>query len=237
MGYDWFLWNGARCTDYGIHVLNQPDITRPAERVSTEKVFGRSGTLTKLEGEAVYDEFIAPVECIVKDTSRLREINAWLHGGGKVAFANRAGGFFHARVANQIEYSKILRGNPHRSFTINFRCQPHFYHDESLTKTLRESGAFIVNPGTAASEPVITITGSGDITLMNGQYIIELEGVDGAIILDTPRMEAYKMEGPLPVNQNAIMTGEFPLLVPGANAISWTGNVASLTIEPNWRDL
>jgi phage-related protein len=234
---DWFLWNGTRCTDYGIHVLNQPDIVRPAERVSTEKVFGRSGTLTKLEGDAVFDEFIAPVECIIRDTSRLREINAWLHGDEKVAFANRTGGFFYARVANQIDYAKILRGNPHRSFTINFRCQPFLYHDDSPAETLLESGAFIVNPGTAASEPIITVIGSGDITLVIGQYIIELESIEASIILDTPRMEAYKMDGIMPVNQNAIMTGEFPLLVPGTNAISWTGNVVSLTIEPNWRDL
>jgi len=234
---DWFLWNRTPCTEYGIHVLNQPDIVRPAERISTEKVFGKSGTLTKLEGDAVYDEFIAPVECIIQDSSRIREINAWLQGDGKVAFANRAGGFFYARVANQIDYAKILRGNPHRSFTINFRCQPHFHHDDSPIETFLESGAFIVNPGTASSEPVITVTGSGDITLMIGQYIVELEGVDSAIILDTPRMEAYKMEGPLPVNQNSVMTGEFPLLVPGTNPVSWTGNVVSLTIEPNWRDL
>ena len=66
---DWFSWSGTRCTDYGIHVLTQPDIVRPAERISTEKVFGKSGTLTKLEGDAVYDEFIAPVECIVRDSS------------------------------------------------------------------------------------------------------------------------------------------------------------------------
>jgi len=234
---DWFSWNGTLCTEYGIHVLNQPDIVRPAERVSTEKVFGRSGTLTKLEGDAVFDEFVAPVECIIRDTSRIREINAWLHGDGKVAFANRTGGFFYARVANQIDYAKILRGNPHRCFTINFRCQPFFYHDDSPVETPLESGAFIVNPGTAASEPVISITGSGDITLMVGQYIVELEGITGSIILDTPRMEAYRMDGPLPINQNGIMTGEFPLLVPGANAVSWTGDVSAITIQPNWRDI
>ena len=234
---DWFLWNGVYCTDYGIHVLNQPDIVRPAERISTEKVFGRSGALTKLEGDAVFDEFVAPVECIVRDTSRLREISSWLHGEGKVAFANRTGGFFYARVANQIEYAKILRGNPHRSFTVNFRCQPFFYHDDSPTETILESGAFIMNPGTASSESVITVTGSGDITLMVGQYVVELEDVTGSIILDTPRMEAYRVDGPLPVNQNAVMTGEFPLLLPGANAISWTGNVVSLAIQPNWRDI
>lgn len=27
---DWFEWNGKRCTEYGIHVLEQPPLTLPA---------------------------------------------------------------------------------------------------------------------------------------------------------------------------------------------------------------
>ena len=33
------------------------------------------------------------------------------------------------------------------------------------------------------------------------------------------------------------LTGEFPVLKPGANAISWTGAVTKVVIQPNWRYL
>jgi phage-related protein len=33
------------------------------------------------------------------------------------------------------------------------------------------------------------------------------------------------------------MDGEFPLLKPGNNLISWSGDVTSLVIQPNWRYL
>ena len=33
------------------------------------------------------------------------------------------------------------------------------------------------------------------------------------------------------------MNGEFPVLKPGANAISWTGAVTKVVVRPNWRYL
>lgn len=36
---------------------------------------------------------------------------------------------------------------------------------------------------------------------------------------------------------NGNMTGDFPTLLPGQNAISWSGNVTRLEIQPNWRYL
>lgn len=36
---------------------------------------------------------------------------------------------------------------------------------------------------------------------------------------------------------NEHMTGEFPVLKPGANAVSWTGTVSKVVAKPNWRYL
>ena len=46
---DWFEWNDVRCTEYGIHVLEQPPLTLPNERATFVDVPGRSGSLTVLE--------------------------------------------------------------------------------------------------------------------------------------------------------------------------------------------
>ena len=96
-----------------------------------------------------------------------------------------------------------------------------------------ESGAFVTNPGTVASEPVVTVYGSGTITLMIGMTLVELENIDGSITLDTPLQEAYKGLDSL----NSAMNGDFPLLQAGTNAVSWTGNVSRVEIRPNWRFL
>ena len=51
---DWFEWNGVRCTDHGIYVLEQPPPTIPKERVTYTDIPGRPGSLTTLEGDDVY---------------------------------------------------------------------------------------------------------------------------------------------------------------------------------------
>ena len=150
-----------------------------------------------------------------------------------MTFATRPSGWYEARIANQISFERILRGKPHRSFAVNFRCKPFWYQANVQPIILTTSTQFITNPGSVYAEPVITVYGEGDITLMVGMNIVELTDVDGSITLDTPLMEAYSGA----TGQNGRMTGEFPILKPGANAISWTGDVTKVVVEPNWRFL
>ena len=120
---------------------------------------------------------------------------------------------------------------PAESFTVNFRCKLLFQIDGTEDITLTTSGQFINNPYSVASEPVITVTGSGDITLMVGQYIILLEDVEDSITIDSRLQEAYNDDE----LQNGKMSGDFPKLVPGQNAVSWSGNVTSIKVTPCFR--
>lgn len=103
-----------------------------------------------------------------------------------------------------------------------------FQIDGTEDITLTTSGQFINNPYCVASEPVITLTGSGDITLIVGQYIILLEDIEGSITIDSRLQEAYNVDE----LQNGKMTGDFPKLAPGQNSISWTGNVTNVKVTP-----
>ena len=230
---DYFIWNGVKSTDYGIHVSEHPPITLPAERTTQTNVPGRPGSLTTLEGDDVYDDLLLTVTCFVTDTSRIADIGGWLKGGGKVTFANRLGGYYKARVVNQIPFDKILRGNPHCSFSVNFRCFPFWYLENVADITVTQSSSVITNPGSVYAEPVITVYGSGTITLMVGTTIVELEDISGLVVIDSALKEAYR--GTTLMNDH--MTGEFPVLVPGVNGISWTGSVSQVVIQPNWRYL
>lgn len=228
---DWFLWNGVKCTDYGIHVSRQPEIIRPSERAVFTSVPGRSGTLTTLEGNDVYDDFILSVECFITGLSNLTNICSWLRGSGRVTFANRQGGFYNARIVNQISFEQILRGNPHRTFAVNFRCQPFFYLSGTQDITLTSSYGSINNPGNVFSEPVlqVTVSGNGYIT-MGGTYF-ELMDIYGTVTVDTPRMEAYMNYA----TYNSHVWGEYPRLLSGNNIVTWSGSVSRIVITPNWR--
>ena len=230
---DWFEWNGVRCTDHGVHVLELPPPTIPNERVTYTDIPGRPGSLTTLEGDDVYEDITLTAKCMIADPDGIPAVAAWLKGGGTVTFANREGGFYYARITNQIPFEKILRGNPHRSCSVNFRCKPFWYENPGEPITLTAASNVLANPGSVYSEPVIVVNGNGDITLTINDEFIELESIDGGITLNSEIREAYKMDTLL----NEHMDGEFPRLKPGNNLISWTGEVSSVVIQPNWRYL
>jgi len=230
---DWFIWKGTRCTDYGIHVVRQPEIVRPPERVTFQSVHGRSGTLTTLEGQDVYDDFILSVECTISDMSRLNDITQWLKGSDKVTFANRQGGFYLAHIVNQIPFEQILRGHPHRRFTVNFRCQPFFYLSNVEDIIVSASSTFINNPGSVFSEPVLSIVLTGDAEITVGNSYFAITGLTGTVTVDTPWMETYKTY----TSHNSHMSGDYPTLQVGQNIITWSGGVAQIVIKPNWRVL
>ncbi len=230
---DWFAWNGVRCTEYGIHVSEQPPITLPAERVTYTNVPGRPGSLTTLEGDDIYDDMVLTATCFIQDATRITEIAAWLRGGGTVTFANRPGGYYKARITNQIAFEKILRGNPHRSFAVNFRCQPFFYLTPGQDITVTESGTIVRNTGTVFSEPVLQITLTGDAEITVGGSLFSLTGITGTVTVDTPLKETYMDY----VTQNSHMSGDYPTLLPGNNIVSWTGGVSGIVISPNLRTL
>ena len=230
---DYFIWNGVDCRTKGIHVSELPPITIPLERSKQTNVPGRPGSLTQLEGDDVYDDMILTATCFIADPAQIPAIAAWLKGKGTVTFANRTGGHYNARITNQIPFEKVLRGNPHCSFAVNFRCFPFWYKDNVSDATITTSGSTITNPGSVYSEPLITLTGSGDITLMVGTTIVELTDITTGIVLDCSLKEAYL--GTTLMNDH--MSGDFPVLKPGLNAISWSGNVTSVVISPRWRFL
>ena len=230
---DWFEWNGTKCTEYGIHVTEHPAITVPAERVTFTNIPGRSGSLATLEGEDVYDDLLLTCSCFIQNTSRLSEIAAWLRGGGTVTFANRQGGFYKARVVNQIPFEQVLRGNPHRTFSVTFRCDPMFYLTANNDITVTSSGTYVQNPGQLAAEPVLAVTLTGDAEITMGGYLFTLSGVTGTVTIDTPRMECYQNY----TSKNNCMSGEYPRIPTVGAYVNWTGPVSKIVITPNWRTL
>ena len=234
----WFEFNGVRCTDLGIVVSTLPPVTLAEERVKFEDVVGRSGSLTVLEGEDVYNDMTLTAECWWKDMSKLPEASSFLRGSGKVKFANRPEGTYRCRVTNQIAFEKIVRGSAkYRKFAVNFRCKPFLYLDESPDIVITESNTVYQNMGNVFSEPIITLypsstnTEDDEIILTVGGQMIELYGLTTPITIDSDAQEA-SWNGK---SMNSHMAGDFPVLPEGYFTVMWNGYVDRVVITPHWR--
>ena len=214
--------------ELGLFMERCPEKISPKRRDDTFTVPGRHGNLTTTDG--AFDTYIRSAEFIVKDEKRLDEICAHFKGSGWLIFSNEPDRKYKARVANQIEFSHVIRH--FKRFVVEFEVQPFGYDvfEQTITKTAPFS---LFNIGTFEAEPIITIFGNGNITLYVNNKSIYLKEITDKIIIDSEMKNAYNNS----VSLNYKMSGDFPTLSLGENNFSWIGNVTKLEIQPNWRFL
>jgi phage-related protein len=138
--------------------------------------------------------------------------------------------FYKARLNCQIDFKKLLYL---RAAKIKFVCHPYGYLESGVTMQTITVPGNLVNPGTAAARPIITVFGSGSITLTVNSLNVILSNVSEYVTLNSELEEAYKDL----LGKNNDMQGEFPILNTGTNSISWSGTVTKLEVIANWRNL
>ena len=245
---DWFKWNGTKCTTYGMHVLSQPSIVSPLERSERVTVPGKSGSLTLLEGDYIYDDIALSCSCVVDDISAIPAITGWLRGKGEIEFASRQGGYYKGRIANQISFEKAVQGNPHRLFSVQFQCEPFFYLNSGKTaQTFSGTTVSIENPGNVPSMPLIKLNkasgkDTGTIMLLDGNTMIvtfaeEDQETLSSITLDCEAKIAYSGAGTAlspRVLRGTRVQGDWLTIPVGFQYFSLT-DLDSVVITPRWR--
>ncbi|MBW8382900.1 MAG: phage tail family protein [Youngiibacter sp.] len=219
---------GISSNTYGLIVNKLSPIQKAEERGTYQEVAGRDGYLF------IDSRSYAPVDkeivITTTSTSNIDSIKNWLTGEGDLTLSSEPDVFYKARVFGQINFERLVNL---RQASTKFRCQPFGYLYSGLTPVTMNQAGTLTNIGTAMSEPVIKVNGSGNIILTVNSKNIILSGVDGYVTLNSEIQECYKDL----VSKNSSMQGEFPIFEVGTNNISWTGTVTSLEITPNWRNL
>lgn len=229
-----FTWRGVSSDAHGVVVRSLPAPMSGLQRQTTVVVPGRHGALHLLENAR--DEVLLNIECYLPyeqgvPVSDLRTITGWLSGSGRLTLSDQPGVYFEGVILDSLSFQPVIPGFADRVFSIPVWVKPHAYVSDVSDLILTASGTNVVNPYSAESEPVITVTGSGDVVLDVGGIDVELD-VDGYITLDCEARLSHK-DGTLAGLR--VNLSEWPVLRPGSNVISWTGDVSSVKVSPRWR--
>ena len=225
----WFTFKGVDSREMGVIVTAMPETVRAERRVESITVAGRNGSLHTDEG--VYESYDRTMECALIKRARLDEITAWLVGSGEMTFSTEPDKVYRVTIANKISIAQMMR--VFQKFQVILDTQPFKYSVNAAGDALELTAPTTIrNSGTVYSEPLITVYGSGDITLTINGADFPLYGVEESITIDSEMMEVFKGS----TNQNGKYGGvDFPRFEVGKNEISWTGNVSKIKIQPRWR--
>lgn len=129
---------------------------------------------------------------------------------------------------------RIIKGDTQKSFKsigaipVTFEFEPYKYDPDSITLNDVNN---IYNPGDFDSLPIITLVGTGDISItINDEKFIVKNSKDKSII-DCKNLRCYLPSD----NSDLKFQGNFPTLMPGDNIISSTATSFSITYRNRYR--
>lgn len=217
---DNYKWNGVTFNSMGIIIEETPVIPKPKRNYTQYTIPGKNGYLA-IDNKC-YDPLPFTLKCHYKEgIGNRNEIAAWLDGYGTLQVD--ADKEYKGYISNSISFQQVFR---FRKFPIQFMLQPIAKAVNKTTVNMVSSGYFSSDTYTDAY-PVIKVTGTGTITIgLNGTQFT-IYNADGQYILDCEAKVITKNGG----NASNSMSGDFPRVVSGTNALTITGTVTALTIE------
>lgn len=254
---DTFSYNGRRLADLGAVIKQHPKQVFSLPDFNLIEMPFRNGD--EIEDNVRYKNvafkipiIALPAFCSLTRTEFSYALVDWLLSGDrgyKIYRDSYNRGYFRYGIVTNIEpVEEVERGVYETEITISFK--PFLYSDVGATPiefsiTGTSSDAYgrviIINPEKWSSEPIITVEGSGGISVnVTGQDLIKVSDIrNGGVVLDKPAEDVYTLAG---VSCNQLVSGlRLPYLKPGENFISITRLSGSGTLKvkviPNWRRL
>ena len=224
MAQSYFIWNGKDCRSMGVMLQGPVPIIRPEERVQHVEIHGRSGDLTELEEEQIYNSYIQTVTIQVQGGYRVRDIFNWMKGAGYVTFHGEPDRKQAARIIGAITLNKHSRNLDWWVGEAQFYCQPLKQLLTEAPVTITSSGSDVMNTGDVKSKPKITATASGtSMSITVGGKTLTISGLTSGndYIIDSEITEVCTAD------RSALLTddsqGDFPRLAQGSNTITGSG--------------
>ena len=230
---NYIIWNCIDSRDFqGLLISELPPITKPAMRTQTTEIDGKDGDFVDEIGYSSYDKTVRIALCSDYD---IDSIMKYFTGSGKVTFSNEPDKFYYAQISEQIDFERLIK---FRTAKVKFHTQPFKYliDEEPLELEIdTEAELAVTNQGLEKSKPIITLFGEGIIEIsINGlaQFQVDMPS-EGFLTVDSEIEECYQNTPQVLKNRN--MIGVFPVLQPGENIITWTGNLTKIEIHPKSR--
>lgn len=225
-----FVYAGKDSKEFGVYISGDGTYAAPQREVEAVSVPGRNGDLLYDNGR--YPNVPHTYRCgIVRDFEQnyaaFRNFLLSQRGYQRLQDAYHPEEFYEAYVSADLNpnlTANLKRGE----FEVVFTRKPQRFLEGGDHAVALSQGT-IYNPTLFASRPLLTLYGTGTITV--NDTIVTITGSQAFTVIDCDLGDAYM--GSLNLNDKVTVSGyDFPTLEPGENTIALSGVTG--TIRPRW---
>lgn len=212
----------------GLLIQSLPPITMPMIRANIEEIDGRNGDIVTPLGFSAYDKQIT---IGLYGDYDVDEVIKYFFNNytGQVIFSNEPDKYYNYTILEQIDFEKLIR---FKTAVVTLHCQPFKYPTVDTPKSISNQDTTITNEGNIFSQPIITLDGTGTISIyIDNHQVFSVELDNEECVIDTERMETYNPRAGQLMNRKT--TGDFGSLMlgTGEHQIRASGYLASATIS------
>jgi phage-related protein len=205
---------------------NQLIASKRFERIT---VPGREGQYIFEDG---YNNKVVEFDCsLIKGNiqdrrQRAREIAYWLSGTGDLVLDGEDDKTY--KVVRTVSGIDLSLNQIIENFKVVFETEPFQLGTFKSVSVDNSSSIALTNEGTVEAETLISVTGTGDVSLSLEEQSLILTGLTEKITLDSKR---YLVYNDLKENKLDIHSGDFIKIPPGSSSLLITGTVSNILIE------
>lgn len=233
--------NNITSSSLGVEVETFPDYVAPEKEYQVTHVPGRNGDL--VVDTKTFQNVPRPYEVSVATrnsetfTQKMNAIAEWLHsasGYARLEDTYEPDYYRMAYYSESVSFENLF--NEAGKATLNFICKPQRYLKSGETPvTFTEEGT-IQNGTRFSSSPVLKVTTDntqGSVSIGNHTIAIKAGAGTDQITIDCELQDAWS--GITNKNSFIILTdGEFPVIDPGTQTVTFDGGVQSVEVIPRW---
>ncbi len=210
-----------------VKTVNNPLL--PSKRINRVNVMGRDGEYIFENG---YNNKELEFKCMMAKGTikerriRAREIASWLSGTGDLVLDYEEDKTY--KVVKTVSDVSLTVEQVVDEFSIIFEVEPFQFGSFQTFSVDNPTSVVITNNGNVEADTLISVTGTGDVTITCGTQSFTLKGMTEKLNLDSKRMLVYT---DVLVNAISKHDGDFIKLAHGNNTINVTGTISNITIK------
>lgn len=233
----WMTMDGQVCDDYGLHVTDYPARAMPRRKGESVAIPGGVNAWVH-DGNWGYHDMALSVGLYLDGEHDAQTALTYLQPGWRaIVFGDDPAYEIEGTWDAQSDLETIVRGRKGRRVTVDLILRPYKTLAVPGDPVVLTAAGTLTHPGTFRALPKLVISGSGTVTVtLRGTDAFTLTGMeaDKPVTVDSGAMICTVPDGDGLKNVSGQMAGDYPVLLPGANLLSYTGTVTKIEVTPRW---